>query len=394
VFSRRTPDLLAPNRLTRTLECLRKDQHPILDLTESNPTRVGLHYPAGMLGPLADDRSLVYRPEPFGLPEPRQAVADDYARRGVHVAPDRIVLMASTSDAYSVLFKLLCNPGDEVLVPRPSYPLFEHLAALDGVGTRPYDLEYCQSWSVDFTSLEGAWSDRVRAVLVVSPNNPTGSWLTRAELERLRTLCASRSAAIIADEVFADYPLVTAPPGKPAQILAGGKALTFGLGGLSKSVGLPQVKLAWCAVSGPDELAARALTRLELVCDTYLSVSSPVQAAAPELLTRGAAVRLQIQSRIAANYRHLAGRAVESPSCELLHAEAGWYAIVRVPALTSEEDLVLDLLTKHGVLVHPGYFFDFPGGAHLVLSLLPPEAVFADAVARVFRHFDCTVAGP
>jgi aspartate/methionine/tyrosine aminotransferase len=392
VFSKRVPELLAPNRLARTIEALREERRPIIDLTESNPTRAAFEYPEGILAGLSDSRALVYRPEPFGLMESRRAIAADYARRGQPVAPERVVLTSSTSEAYSVLFKLLCDPGDEVLAPRPSYPLFEHLTRLDGVTIRPYDLEYHGAWSTDFGSVERAWSARTRAVLVVTPNNPTGSFVKPDELGRLARLCASRRAALVADEVFADYPLGEVPAKGRANVLALEDVLAFSLGGLSKSTGLPQVKLAWLAVAGRAGDVEAALMRLELICDTYLSVSTPVQLAAERLLSSGAAVRRQIQLRIGANHRHLARCLDEAPALELLRAEAGWYAVLRVPSLTSEEDLVTALLTSSGVLTHPGYFFDFPAGSYLVLSLLPPEPVFAEGVARLLRHFDCTVA--
>ncbi len=264
---------------------------PILDLTESNPTRAGIAYPPALLAPLADPRGLRYDPRPFGLPSARQAVSDDYARRGVAIAADRVVLTASTSDAYGWLFKLLADAGDEVLVPRPSYPLFDHLTRLEGVVARPYDLDYHGRWSIDFASIEGALSSRTRAVLLVSPNNPTGSFVKQHELDRLAELCAPRDVALIADEVFADYELEPGAAARAGRVLDRRDVLAFSLGGLSKSVGLPQVKLGWIGVAGPDRLVAAALDRLELVCDTYLSVSTPVQASAAELLAAGAPVR-------------------------------------------------------------------------------------------------------
>ena len=310
-------------------------------------------------------------------------MAAEYARRGIAVDPERIVLTASTSEAYSLLFKLLAAPGDEVLVPRPSYPLFELLTTLDGLAARPYDLEYHGIWSIDVASVERAVGPRTRALLVVNPNNPTGSFVSRVELERLAAICGPRGIALIVDEVFADYELEPDGAADRARVLARDDVLVFGLGGLSKSIGLPQLKLGWIAVAGPDGIVSEAIGRLELMCDTYLSVSTPVQLAAAELLERGAAVRRQIAARVVANYGRLKALSASAPSSCVLTASAGWYAVVRVPTLRSEEDLVLDLVTSDGVLAHPGYFFDFPRESYLIVSLLPPEAPFAAGIERM-----------
>ena len=358
----------------------------IIDLTESNPTRVDLDYPTDLLASLADARGLIYAPHPLGLADARQAIAADYERRGVAVRPDRVVLTASTSEAYSLLFKLLAAPGDEVLVPRPSYPLFDHLAALDGLVARPYDLDYHGEWSIDFGSVERALTARTRALLVVHPNNPTGSFVSKGEIERLAKTCTRRDVAIVADEVFADYELEPGSAREAGSTLTRDDVLVFALGGLSKSIGLPQVKLGWIALSGPSALVSEALRRLELICDTYLSVSTPVQLSARELLARGAAVRTKIADRITANHRQLAELVASVPSCRLLRSAGGWYEVVQVPTLQSEEDLVVDLLNR-GVLTHPGYFFDFPRESFLILSLLPVERSFAEGVARLLFPF-------
>ena len=386
-FSSRVPADLGVNRLSRALQQARADRRPLIDLTLSNPTRAGFDYPRDLLEPLAHARGLTYEPQPFGLMDARRAVASDYSRRGVSVAPERVVLTASTSEAYSLLFKLLTDAGDSVLVPRPSYPLLDHLAQLDGVTTCPYDLEYHDGWSIDVAGLEPSLSDRTRALLLVSPNNPTGSFVSRQELKRIAAMCAERGIAIVADEVFAEYqvrPGACVDAGRTLELRDG---LVFSLGGLSKSVGLPQVKLGWIALTGNDDLVGVALERLELICDTYLSVSTPVQAAAADLLVRGAAIRTQIQARVASNYRALAKRTEAVPSCTLLVADGGWYAVLQVPSLESEEDLVVSLVDR-GVVVHPGYFFDFPRESYLVVSLLPPERDFADGVAAVLRHIE------
>jgi aspartate/methionine/tyrosine aminotransferase len=380
----RVPAALAPNALARAVAHARAARRPLVDLTLTNPTRAGFEYPAGLLGPLAGDAALVYEPEPFGLASARAAVAGDYARRGLSVDPDRIVLTASTSEAYSLLFKLLCRPGgDRVLVPAPSYPLFEHLTRLDGVTAVAYALEYHGRWSVDLASVDAAWTGATRAVLAVSPNNPTGSVLTIDERRAFDARCAARGAALVIDEVFSDFPLSdptdTTEPPDPG-------ALTFRLGGLSKSAALPQVKLGWIAVQGPDDLVRPALDALELVCDTYLSVSTPVQAAAPALIASGAALRAQVLARVRRNLGALRHAATSYPAVDVLHADAGWSAVLRVPSTRPEEALVVGLLEDRGVLVHPGFFFDFPHEAFLVLSLLPEPAVFDAGAFAVLEY--------
>jgi alanine-synthesizing transaminase len=385
MFSSRLPRQLAPNRLSAAVAARRAAGRPFVDLTVTNPTQAGFVYPRDILRSLADDGGRVYQPEPFGLPSARRAVAADYARRGISVGEDRVVLTASTSEAYTLLFKLLCEPeGDEVAVPVPSYPLFDHLTKLDGVGARQYLLQYHGRWELDEHSLDLAWSDRTRAVLVVSPNNPTGSRFDRADWQAVARRCVERGAAMIVDEVFDDYDLAQRRPETSAD--AGGAALTFRLGGLSKSAGLPQVKLGWIAVDGPAAVVGQALERLALICDTYLSVSTPVQVAAPSLIEHGAVVRTQIQERIRDNFDTLERAVAATPALELLRAEGGWSAVVRVPAHRSEEATVLGLLEERDTLVHPGFFFDFPHEAFLVFSLLPPVDDFGQGVRRVLEY--------
>jgi alanine-synthesizing transaminase len=392
VFSSRIPANLSANRLSDAVRACRAGGRPFIDLTLSNPTRAGFHYPPDLLAPLGNARGLHYEPSAAGALEAREAVAREYLRQGVIVPAERIVLTASTSDAYSLLFKLLADAGDDVLVPRPSYPLFDHLTRLDLVVPRPYDLDVHGSWSIDFSSVERALTPRTRAVLAVSPNNPTGSFVSALELDRIAALCAPRDIAIIADEVFADYELEPGASSRAGRAAARRDVLSFALGGLSKSVGLPQVKLGWIAAGGPDALVEAALERLELVCDTYLAVSTPVQAAAADLLDRGAAVRSQIAARVATNYRELCLQSARTPSCSVLRSEGGWYAVLQVPSFEPEEDLAVKLLTSDGVLTHPGYFFDFPRESFLVVSLLPPEAQFSDGITRVLRHIDESLA--
>jgi alanine-synthesizing transaminase len=384
MFSKRLPANTAANALAQRLDAMRAAGETYVDLTESNPTRAGFTYPPNLLHGLAGEAALSYEPHAFGLPSARAAVAADHNRRGSAIQPEQIVLTASSSEAYGWLFKLLCDPGEAVMVPRPSYPLFEHLTRLEAIESIPYDLEYHGRWEIDFDSLEQRVSACTRAVLVVSPNNPTGSYLKVRELERLFALCADRGLALVADEVFADYRL-EAPDDTVADVASRTGPLSFTLGGLSKSVGLPQLKLGWIAVGGDAGSRREALQRLELIADSYLSVSTPVQVAAADLLRHGCGIRDGILRRVRANLSELRRRATQFPATEVLRCEGGWYAVVRVPATRAEEDLVLGLLEHERVLVHPGYFFDFPREAFLVVSLLPPEGVFADAAARMLQ---------
>src|SRR4051794_22306358 len=331
--SPRLPADLTTNRLTTALAAARAAGRAIVDLTESNPTRAGFDYPPELLAPLSASRGLVYAPEPLGIRAAREAVAADFARRDFDVSADDLVLTASTSEAYSFLFKLLCDPEDEVLVPVPSYPLFDHLTRLDAVRTVPYPLEYHGTWSIDFVRLEAALSARSRAVLLVNPNNPTGSFVSRPETERLAAISRERGLAIISDEVFADYELTAGAARSSSTLLDRKDVLGFTLGGLSKSIGLPQAKLSWIAVSGPDQEVRPAVAALELVCDTYLSVGTPVQLAAAELLASGSAVRNQIARRITHNYAALFDRAAATPSCRVLRADGGWSAVIQVPSI-------------------------------------------------------------
>jgi alanine-synthesizing transaminase len=382
MLSNRLPPHTDINALSRMVESLRQDGVAIVDLTESNPTRVGIDYPRDLLSGLGAEPALRYEPDPLGMRAARQAVRDDFARRGAEVDPASIVLAASTSEAYSWIFKLLCDPGTSVLVPQPSYPLFEHLTRLESVRAVPYNLRYHGRWEIDFASLAAAPAD-TKVVLLVSPNNPTGSYVSRREVALLADLCQERRWAIVADEVFADYPVEADDPA--TEIARDAPVLSFTLGGASKALGLPQVKVAWMLVSGPRRLRDEALTGLELIADTFLSVGTPVQVALPNLIARAGVVREAIQRRIARNMRCARDAARRYSSCDLLGVEGGWSAVIRVPAVRGEEALVVDLVRREHILVHPGYFFDFPHEAFLVVSLLPPEDVFADALDRVLR---------
>ncbi len=385
MISSRLPRSLEPNALARLLHAKRRTGASIVDLTESNPTRAGLAYPDELLAPLADARGLEYDPQPLGIWPARAAVAAEFRRRGIVISADRVALTSSTSEAYALLFKLLCDAGDQVLVPHPSYPLFEHLTQMESVIAVPYALEYHGAWRIDLDSLRrAAAGDRVRAILIVSPNNPTGSFLHRDDLAAVAGLAAARQIAVIGDEVFADYALDPAP--HATHVLAASDVLAFSLGGLSKSAGLPQVKLGWIGVGGPSARVDEALAAYEIVADTYLSVSTPVQIAAPGLIEMGAAIRSQIVARVKQNLEVLRAHAASSPSVTVLPVEGGWSAVLQVPAMGTEEALVLSLVEHDEVLVHPGYFFDFPREAFIVVSLLVEPAVFNTAIQRVLAR--------
>jgi alanine-synthesizing transaminase len=382
-FSRRLPWEHAKNRLTLAIEERSARGLPVIDLTETNPTRVGLSYPEEELAELlrrgADPE---YRPHPLGLREAREALAADLSRAGDPVAADDLVLTASTSESYSHLFKLFADPGDEVLTAAPSYPLLDSLAALDSLVLRQFYLEPRRGFAVETEAVELALSPRTRLLALVHPGNPTGRFLTAQEQAAMTELCASRGLPLISDEVFADYLadylIEEGPFAGPAA--ASGETLSFSLGGLSKGAGLPSWKLGWIRVGGPPDVRRRAVTALEMVADSYLSVATPVQRALPGVLALAPRIRAGILARVRANLAVLRAALGGLPAAELLEPEGGWSAVIRVSAPVSDEDLVLDLLGRAGVLVHPGYFFDFSTDDFLVLSLLPEPTGFAEGV--------------
>jgi alanine-synthesizing transaminase len=381
MFSSRFHWDFRPNRLTLAIEAKRRAGARVLDLTESNPTHAGLTYPPEIVRAFADDGMLVYEPAPAGTPAARQAVSAYYAARESRVAVERILLTASTSEAYAYLFKLLCNPGDRVLVPRPSYPLFEFLANMESVEVRQYPLVYHGGWAIDLEAVAALVTERTRAVVVVNPNNPTGSYVKRAELAALTTLCAERGIALISDEVFSDYCL--GPDPERVRTLAEAEdCLAFSMSGLSKIAGLPQMKLGWIVVSGPSDLRAAAMEKLEWIADTYLSVSTPVHCAAARLLQAGEAVQRQIRERCARNLA-FAREALAGSAANILAVEGGWYITLQVPRIRTEEEWALELLEREDVLVQPGFFYDFAREAFLVLSLLTEGAVFREGMARL-----------
>jgi aspartate/methionine/tyrosine aminotransferase len=391
MFASRTNWRLETNRLTLALEENRRSGKQLLDLTASNPTTCGLAYPEReILAALNDPRALVYCPESKGLLEAREAVAGYYAERtgfsglSAPVDPERILLASGTSEAYTHIFRLLCEAGDEILVPAPSYPLFEFLADLADIHLVSYPLLYDHGWQIDFATLRAVLTPRSRAILVVHPNNPTGSFVKPREAAELAEICAAREMAIVADEVFLDYTSSATPR---HTFALSDRALTFTLSGLSKISLLPQMKLAWTVVSGPESAAKTAVERLEIIADTYLSPSTPVQLALPKFLSLRHALQEQLQQRISANLSVLNSMLLESKSLALLDREDGWYAILRVPVTGTDEDLTIALLERYSVLVHPGHFFNFSREGFLVLSLITPEQQFHEGVQRLRKFF-------
>jgi hypothetical protein len=365
-FSSRLPHEIRTNSLSLVLDDKRRSGAHILDLTESNPTRAGIVYPEGFLKALSDPRAAIYEPQPFGLPAARELIAREYDAK----SPEHVIMTASTSEAYSWILKLLCDPGDEILVPRPSYPLFDYLAGLESVVARHYGLFYDHgSWCIDFHTMSRALNDRTRAIVVVSPNNPTGNFIASHEWQELNQRCEARGIAIISDEVFRDYAF------QKRSIAAAGDALMFTLHGLSKAVGLPQMKLAWMIASGSDNLVRDAMQRLEMIADTYLSAGTPVQCALPSLLALREPIQRQILARLRENLVFL-----QASGLRALEDDAGWYAIV---THNHGDDFAEQLLRDCNVLLQPGYFYDFEGAGYLVLSLLTKPEEFCEGVSRI-----------
>ena len=386
MFSHRTSWKLAQNALTRAIEEARQAGANLLDLTTSNPTRAGLKYDSeNLLAAFSNDKALDYDPQSKGLLSAREAVAEYYRQEHdiFQLDPERIILTTSTSEAYSYIFRLLCNADDEILVPKPSYPLFEFLADLQDVRLIPYPLLYDHGWQIDFPSLYKSVTHRTRAVVVVHPNNPTGSFVRAQEVTALSGFCKEYGLAIIADEVFLDYALDGAPRTSFAK---NDEVLTFALSGVSKVSGLPQMKLAWMIVNGPPDAASDAMARLEVIADTYLSMSAPIQLAAPVLLDQRKNIQPLLLDRVRENMQELDRALLRQKSCQRLEVEGGWYTVLRVPVTRSDEELSIELVQSAGVLVHPGHFFDFASEGNLVLSLITAPAAFREGIKRILRH--------
>ncbi|HZP00512.1 MAG TPA: pyridoxal phosphate-dependent aminotransferase [Terriglobia bacterium] len=393
MFSSRTNWTLHPNRLTGHIEARRRQGRSFFDLTESNPTRCGFSVKSEeFLRALADPRALTYEPDPRGLLPARQAVASYYAERGVNIETDQIFLTTSTSEAYTYLFRLLADPGDNILVPRPSYPLFEFLAGLNDLELLSYPLIYDHEWHVDRETLAARLNPRTRAILVVHPNNPTGSFLSKDELGFLLSITPGGAAALIADEVFADYEL--SADARRVTTLAGvDRALTFVLSGLSKISALPQMKLAWIVVNGPADLRRKALERLEIIADMYLSVSAPLACSLPAFLAARHTLQAKILGRLRSNLAWLDAQITPGMPMNRLAIEGGWYAILRVPSVRSDEEWTIELLDNDGVLVHPGHFYDFSSEGYLVVSLLTSPEVFQEGISKVIHRICAASSG-
>ncbi len=386
MFSSRTHWHNDPNNLAKALERLRAEAVNILDLTISNPTEAGFEYPAtGILHSLSHSASLHYQPKPFGLWTAREAIAGYYSKKNIIVDPDEILLTSSSSEAYAFLFTLLCEAGDEILIPNPTYPLFEFLAQLQNVQVRPYHLRYDGEWHIDIDSLREALTPLTKAIVIVNPHNPTGMFLKKYELELVNEVAGQNNLALIVDEVFLDYAWDD-ESARVGSTSSNADALTFTLNGISKSCGLPQMKLSWIVVSGKNELKHEALKRLEIIADTFLSVNTPVQLALPQMLKFGEMIRRQISERVAQNLLFLKSSLQSSSPLSLLDSEGGWYAILKIPATKTEEEWALQLLDEAAVYVFPGYFFDFQEGNYLVVSLLTSPENFRKGIEEIVRR--------
>jgi alanine-synthesizing transaminase len=385
MFAKRTNWNLAPNRLSLALAAHRAAGKPLLDLTVSNPTECGFEYDgAAILKALSNPAALTYEPNPRGLESARRAVAGYYADRGDSVSIEDIFLTTSTSEAYSYVFRTLCDPGDELLIPSPSYPLFDFLADIQDVRLARYPLLYDYGWQIDFHALEQAITPRTRGVIVVHPNNPTGNFVKPAEMAKLNAICSTHEIPFIADEVFLDF---TLDQNRPASFAPNRGAPTFTLSGISKICGLPQMKAAWLIASGPQQWKREALARLEVIADTYLSVSAPVQLAIPKFLEQRHAFQEQVITRVRRNLAELDRQLAAQKAVTRLTVEGGWCAVLRVPATRSDEDLAIGLLTTQGVSVHPGHFYEFPTDGYLVVSLIITEQTFAKGASRLLSFF-------
>jgi aspartate/methionine/tyrosine aminotransferase len=385
MFSDRTNWKLTRNRLTGALDEARASGARVIDLTLSNPTRAGLRYDqTRILGSLASPHALDYDPQPKGLLTARAAVSEYYQKTHASPAidPERIILTTSTSEGYSFVFRLLCDSGDELLVPKPSYPLFEFLADLQDVRLLPYPLIYDHGWQMDFHSMRQVITERTRGVVVVHPNNPTGSYVQAHERELLNAFCREHELALIVDEVFLDYALDQTPR---ESFVRNEDALTFTLSGVSKVSALPQMKVAWIAISGPKEEVEPAQARLEVIADTYLSMNAPIQWATPALLAQRQSIQRQLLDRVLDNLAELDRQMASQKTCQRLAVEGGWYVVLRVPVMQTDEELVVELLRRKSVLVHPGHFYDFPGDGYLVLSLITPEPEFDEGIGRLLQ---------
>ncbi|MFI5127796.1 MAG: pyridoxal phosphate-dependent aminotransferase [Candidatus Acidiferrales bacterium] len=385
MFSDRTSWNLATNRLAEALARHRAKGKSLFDLTVSNPTDCGfVHDNDAILRALSNPAATIYQPEPRGMATACRGIAEYYAARGCDIPVEDILLTTSTSEAYSFIFRLLCNPGDELLIPAPSYPLFDFLADIQDVKLVRYPLFYDHGWGIDFHALEQAITPRTRGVIVVHPNNPTGHYTNSAAIKRMNEICSAKNLAIIADEVFLDFSLTQKPH---PSFAANREALTFTMSGLSKIAGLPQMKAAWLVTSGPEQWKSQACARLEVIADAYLSMNAPIQLALPSFLQQRKGFQGQLIARVRDNLHELDRQIAAQTSCSRLEVEGGWYVVVRVPATRPDEDLAVDLLESRDVYIHPGHFYDFPGDGYLIASLITPERDFAEGIRRLLARF-------
>ena len=386
-LSNRTCWKTEPNLLSQQLKSLQESKIKILDLSESNPTQCRFDYlNSELLASLTRPSNLCYEPHPNGLKKARTAIASDYLKKGISIDLERIFLTASTSEAYSFLFRLLANPGDRILVPQPSYPLFEFLADLNDVSLDSYKLFYEDGiWQIDFESILANCRSETKAIMLVHPNNPTGSFVKKKEFQKILKIAEEKSLALISDEVFSDYSF-TDDSERLLSLAVNHEVLTFTLDGISKAFGLPQMKLAWFIANGPKEMLSSALKRLEIICDTYLSVNTPAQAALSSWFQHKEKIQDEIKSRIIQNRTFLLNQLKQPHSATCLQSEGGWYAILRLPKIQTEEEWALELLEKDHVYAYPGYFFDFESQAHIILSLLPHPTIFQEGVLRILAR--------
>jgi alanine-synthesizing transaminase len=389
MFSDRSNWDLSPNSLSVLLQNKTSRGDVIFDLTVSNPTQIGLDYDSQeILAAISQPQSMAYEPDPRGLVQAREAIATYYRSQGERVDSDAVFLTASTSEAYSILFKLLGNPGEEILIPRPGYPLLSYLVCFEGVQAVSYPLRYDdrKGWSIDMDVLQALINPKTKAIVLVNPNNPTGSYVSRQELAELDNVCRKYDLALIVDEVFSDFK-TTERPDRIRTAVNHSNSLAFVLNGLSKMVGLPQMKLGWIVVNGDPDLSRHALPRLEMMLDFYLSTSTPVQHAIKKLLHQREVIQGQMFSRIASNSRFLEEEAAGISNIRSLIREGGWYAVLEVSDAVSDEDRVMQLLDQDNTLVHPGYFYEFHREGFLVVSLLTPVDIFRDGIARLISRF-------
>jgi len=390
IFSQRTDWELSLNELVAAYQQLKENNVPVLDLTASNPTECGFSYPPQILDCLSTKENLNYDPSPRGLLRAREAVVEYYASKGISLSSRQIFLTSSTSEAYSYLFRLLANPGERIFFPQPSYPLFRFLADMNDVEMEHYPLTYDKEWKIDFNQLDEKITLDTKALVLVNPNNPTGSFVKRHELTLLNDLCARKNIPLISDEVFGDFSFEENK--NYASLINNNEALTFVLGGLSKTLGLPQMKLSWIVMSGPQGLVEKSQERMEVIADTFLSVNTPAQNALNQWLPLREGIQKEIIIRLKQNLEFIQKQAALTSSCQLLKSEGGWYVILKIPTTRTEEEWALKFLNKYHVFVHPGYFFDFQKEAYIVISLLPPHNVFQEGVERILSRIEQEVS--